>query len=518
MKKVNIKFRNIIVLGLGAFYMSCVAYMTLWDTLSYILFFPLLLMMFFYVLYKFTNQGAISIPCEDSVSFSSKQFYLLVFFIIFAGQLLYWFAFYPGGFNLDAYGQWDQVHGLMKLNNWHPVFTTGCYWLLTRIVDSFAFCIFVQLIAFSLSIAYLLLVLYRLKIPRTLLLFAAVYISINPAIGMNNVCLFKDVPFTITLIWTTVILLRIIVSNGTWLKSPLHLLYLSVNLIVLSLIRHNAVFITIPLIICLFLVYWRFFKEILSTLLIYSLLFIVIEGPLFSALSIEQHSNVAGEAVGIPMAIMTNNFITAPEDTPSEVKNFLLSIASEDDWNKYYELGEWDSCKWEFGGIELFQGESLKKFARLTLLSLKASPETAYQSFRENTRVVWQIFGAAEWDTWVYIEENEYGISYKPNTACLNVVEHIRTISTTPIGSLFSWNVGLPNALLVCLALIVFIRKEYSTLALILPFICYNLLTMLLLCGPSHRYFYFNSVLFLPIILFGLRKKEMNNSQKGNVT
>lgn len=27
--------------------------------------------------------------------------------IIFLGQILYWLAYYPGGFNLDAYGQWD---------------------------------------------------------------------------------------------------------------------------------------------------------------------------------------------------------------------------------------------------------------------------------------------------------------------------------------------------------------------------------------------------------------------------
>ena len=83
-------------------------------------------------------------------------FEITIFVIIMIGQLIYWGAFFPGGFNLDAYGQWDQVHGLMKLNNWHPVFTTLCYWVITRIWDNFAFCIFVQLLIFSVSVTVLL--------------------------------------------------------------------------------------------------------------------------------------------------------------------------------------------------------------------------------------------------------------------------------------------------------------------------------------------------------------------------
>ena len=46
-----------------------------------------------------------------------------------------------------------------------------------------------------------------------------------------------------------------------------------------------------------------------------------------------------------------------------------------------------------------------------------------------------------------------------------------------------------------------YVRKEYQKITIIIPIVAYNLLTMLLLCGPSHRYFYFNSVLILPIVL-----------------
>ncbi len=482
MKKSHHKPSGLIwVRGFAAFYFSIVAYMTLWNTLRHILFFPLLFFTFYYILHKIGESTFSLIPCEENPDISNQSCFLITFLIIFFGQLLYWFAYYPGGFNLDAYGQWDQVHGLMELTNWHPVFTTACYWVLTRICDSFAFCILVQLLLFSLSAAYLIQTLYRLKISKVLLFLSAVYISLCPAISMNNVCLFKDVPFTITLIWATIILINIIQSKGDWIKSSAHMAGLVANLLILSLIRHNGIFITVPLLICLLLIYRQFFRKILSAFLAYVLLFASIEGLLFPALSIEKHSNFTGESVGIPMAMMANSLISDNENTPIEVKEFLLSVADQSDWEKYYELGEWDSCKWEFGGAELFQEESLEKFFELSLLSLQASPETAYQSLRENTRVVWQIVGFADWDTWIYIEDNDYGIQAHPNKICAGIVESILKISMTFIGTIFSWNIGLPNAVMIFLIWFTVLRRDYQNLLLMVPLVCYNLLTMLLL-------------------------------------
>ncbi len=502
--------RVVWVSGIVALYLSIVVYMSIWDTLKYYFNFLILFAVIFYALFKFANwSDSLSLlPCKNSKTVSSIKFYVITFLIIFLGQMLYWFAFYPGGFNLDALGQWDQIHGYMQLNNWHPVFTTGCYWLLTRIYDNFAFCIFAQLLIFSVSVAYLLLSLYRLNISKSLLIAVAIYISLNPAIGMNNVCLFKDVPFTIALVWIITMVIKVIESKGTWLKSVYHLGCFIFNLVAITLIRHNGIFYIIPLLLCIAVLYRHDIKRILSIILTYVIVFMMIQCPLFTALSVEQHSNLTGEVVGIPMAIMANAFIVDYENTPDDVKEFLISIADNAEWNEKYELGEWDSCKWDFGGIDLFQGESIEKFIRLTLSTLISAPEAAYQSIRENTRVVWQILGFAEWDTWVYIEDNEYGISEGPNRLCSKIVDRILDFSMSLSGTFLCWNIGVPNALLMFLILLIVVRREYEKLTYCLPVVFYNLLTMLLLCGPSHRYFYFNSVLILPIALLLLREKE----------
>ena len=427
---------------------------------------------------------------------------LVLFAIIFFGQMLYWVAYYPGGFNLDAYGQWDQAHGLQKLNNWHPVFTTMLYWLITRLRDSFAFCIFIQLLSFSISVSYLLAVLNEVGVDNLPLSVSAVYIALNPAICLNNICLFKDVPFTIAVVWLNVALIRIVVSRGEWLSSPLHAFFFFAMQIAVVLIRHNGVFYVAAVAIVLLVFCREYRRRLLVLACALTVSVATIERPLFMALSIEKHGNPVGEMVGLPMSIMVNNYLSDPDNTPDKVKDLLLSIASEDEWRNHYELGEWDSCKWDFGGGDLFRDVSFTEIVRLSLESIEASPDSAYRSLRENTRVVWQLSGDVEWVTWVYIEDNDYGIAAQPNPTCAAFVDEIVKLSTTPLGSLLFWSIGATNVVFLLLSLACAVKGDMLSFAIALAPIAYNLLTMLLLCGPSHRYFYYSSVLALPVLLF----------------
>ena len=498
-------------IGIVAIYASTVAYFSVWDTLQYVYLLPLLFLGFASILKWFykRSQKVVFLQTRSVMIRESRFVFAIAFSIIFCSQMLFWFAYYPGGFNLDAYGQWDQVHGLMALNNWHPVLTTGLYWIITRVCDSFAFCIFVQLLVFSLSAAYLLFVLSNIGISRIILILASVYIAVCPGIGMNNVCLFKDVPFTIALIWMTVIGIRLIETEGKWLCSIVHSLLFAAVLIIIPLIRHNGIFYSFALLFCALLLFRKEIKQLLAVSAVVIFALLLVEGPVFKALSVEHHGNFVGESVGIPMAIMANAYVTDRENTPKEVQDFLLSIADESAWEEKYELGEWDSCKWDFGGTLLFEGESLSKFVKLTAETIYSLPEAAYESFRENTRVVWQVLGFSEWDTWVYIEPNDYGIVRSENEFCSEIVGSILSVSLSFLGCFFCWNIGVPTMAFLWLSVYSIARKEYGKLLLCVPPVIYNLCTMLFLCGPSHRYFYFNHVLAIPVIVYALYSQAM---------
>ena len=109
-----------------------------WIAIPIILFFAILLYYAFYI-QKIGTRFYI-----EKVYNSPKKLTTTVVIcgaIVLLGQLFYWLAYFPGGFNLDAYGHWDQVHGFAPLNDWHSVVVTGIYWVLTRIKDSIVFCI-----------------------------------------------------------------------------------------------------------------------------------------------------------------------------------------------------------------------------------------------------------------------------------------------------------------------------------------------------------------------------------------
>jgi hypothetical protein len=214
-----------------------------------------------------------------------------------------------------------------------------------------------------------------------------------------------------------------------------------------------------------------------------------------------------GEMVGVPMAAMANALVNDYENTPESVKEFLENIADIDAWNNCYNMGEWDSCKWEFGGIDLLKDESLPKILGLFVETVKKCPEAVYDSFRENTRVVWQIIGYNEWNTWIYIEPNDYGIEVNHNLYCEKVAGWLQKMSNTIVGSAFSWNIGLDIAVFVLILLYMETIGDQKLNSIILAIMAYDFFTMLLLAGPSYRYFYFNGVLLLPIILAAFSEK-----------
>ena len=443
-------------------------------------------------------------------------FVVTVFGICFLCQILFWMAYYPGGFNLDAYGQWDQVHGRIALNNWHPVFTTFLYWLITRVDDSLATCIFVQLLAFSISITILLYTLWINGIKTKWLIIADCCIAINPAIGMNNVCLYKDVPFTIVVILTSVALLKIYYSKGEWLKRLKSILGLTSLFIMVMLIRHNGLFYVFAASGLLFIAYHQYRKRIVVMFVCVLSCVVMIEGPVFRLLNIDQHSNIVGEAAGIPMEIMANSLVKDYENTPDEVKEFLLEIADYNEWVTHHIPGEWDSCKWEFGGISLLEDESLGHIINMAAKTGVSCPEASYEAVKESTRVVWQIVGHSDWNTWVYIEENDYGIKSSPVLFCSKAVNGILSVSNTIPGALLTWNIGTCIALYLLINMIAVKTKRGEILCLTGPILVYDFLTTCLLCGPSHRYFYINTVLLIPFILVCLqRNREVRGCEDG---
>lgn len=440
---------------------------------------------------------------------NASSIFKISFFIVFTGQLLYLAAYYPGGFNLDAYGQWDQIHGFVQWDNWHPILTTMIYWLLTRIIDSVGFCICVQMFFFSLAVASLMKALAEAGISKGIIVVLNVVIALDPSVGMNNVCLVKDVYFTIGVLLLSGVMIKMYVSGGEWINNRKNTLILILISAFIVLVRHNGVIYVFPAFLMMFIHYKDCLKRLMfamiSTIMIVSVFVAVSTG----VMNARKHSNFVGEIVGVPMAAMANAYVNNYDNTPQDVKQYFESIADRESWNKLYVIGEWDSCKWDFGGIELLQGEKISTITSMFFETCRSCPQEVFQSIRENTRIVWQLIGRIDWVPWIYIEiPNDYSIIENSVPAAKILVKQVEKISYHPIAAFFIWNLGVKIIGLLLLGVLSVKYEDWKKHLLLIPVFCYVFGTMLLLSGPTHRYFYFVSVLMGPYLAFMIMGKR----------
>ena len=438
---------------------------------------------------------------------------LWYFIIIFGFSIFWWLAYYPGDFNLDAYGQWDQAHGIAPFSDWHPLTSTLWIKAIIFFYDSMPFYIFIQIILFSTVCSCLLHVLQKYTLSAKGCLVLAFYIGFNPAIGLNTIAVTKDAQFTIIAILYFVCLLKIYYSEGNAIKKYSFIICFSIVSAFLVLLRHNGLLLVLPAYIFLFLLYRPYIRWIMISLICSILIVFLIKMPISQKLHVSPHDNPLGEAVGIPMGIMANAFVHEPDKLPDDVQSFMLSIATEEEWQKHYITGEWDSCKWVFGGIGLLQNESPAKILSLTYKTIITCPQYSYESFRMNTRIVWNpLITDNSWVPETFVSTNDYGISNHPIPFFANIARLIISFSLLPCISCLFWNTGFVLALLFLFICLYRRISDIRLVLLFLPFVCLWLGTMLLLSGPNYRYFYSSAIIGFPLIsIVSFSQKKRSN-------
>ncbi len=445
----------------------------------------------------------------QSKGVKKQNWALLVYFgIVFLLSTFFWLAYYPGGFNLDAYGQWDQAHGSLPYSDWHPIMSTLLIKLVLSVCDSFPFYILVQLFLFSISVALLLATLQGCGIDTRLLVGTALLIGLSPAVGLNSICMTKDVQFTILIVNLTTCFAKAVFSNGKWLERGWHIVILGAISGLAILVRHNGFLFVIPAFVILLLSYSPQSVKTICAALIALVFVLIIKVPVSQRLNVAPHENVVGEAVGIPMAVLANALTSDVDNFPADAHSFMNEIASDEEWIAHYYPGEWDSCKWEFGGTELLRNRSIGEVLRYAWETVLHCPQAAYTSARLNTRIVWNpLYTDPYWIPEDYIEENDVGITEHPVVWLRGAVEFGISLSMLPLISLITWNTGFQIAALMLTYCFRYKVINAKKLLLLVPLLAYDGGTMLLLAGPNQRYFYCNAVLYVPIILFLLLKE-----------
>jgi len=416
-----------------------------------------------FICYRLRNNG---IHIGDKKPICGKT--VIIFFLLcWLPHLCSLIVRFPGLTSPDTESQWKQIQTFI-FNDWHPVAHTLLIWLVTRIVNHYGFVVFVQISVFSIGVAYLIATLESWGILKRWLLISGLFIAINPANIHFMMFLWKDLAFTILLTYTAIMLINIYFSDGVWFNKISNIISFSIVVALASMIRHNGIFFTVPLLILALVFYFKQTKRVLIAVLSVPLVIFLVKVPLYSALNVEYPHNTYIESVGIPMTIMGDVLIKNPNALSPETKAFLYSIATDEQWHSLYKTGDYNTIKFSSPASDVIKTIPVKQFVKMTLHTIKNSRREAFQAFCDVTKIVWEL-------------------DIFPN---------------------LSSNIGGLILALLFAGIFALSKKGSAALLLVVPSLMYNLGTMLLLCGTDTRFFHFNAVITLPLVLVLLSKKE----------
>jgi hypothetical protein len=166
--------------------------------------------------------------------------------------LVWWLGWFPGFLSSDSFDQLGQARRFEYFNA-HPAFHTLIIWMITRIWDNPGPVTLLQLLVMSGLLALAAKALTRLGVPSMLAAATAIFVSLLPAVGATTIALWKDVPYTLAMVWAFIEVLVLARDRNAFWKRPWPLFRLGMALGLMWLLRHNGFLTVVPFLIVLLL-------------------------------------------------------------------------------------------------------------------------------------------------------------------------------------------------------------------------------------------------------------------------
>lgn len=436
--------------------------------------------------------------------------YFLPPFIVF---MVYLLAFYPGLMSMDATRQWGQIVRF-SFGDWHPVFHTFMEYLITRVWFSPAAIAVVQAGMFSFAIAAAMHQFDKMGLNRKLLLILTAIFTFNPVNGIFSITILKDTPFNASVVFLTVLLVKIFYTDGKWIRPIHNKILLIVTLICTAMFRHNGLAPMIATIFILLIVYRKYWKGVLSVAIATGIIIFAIQGPFYQFLKVKPSNDyqpLVLSVIQISAIAHFNGNVSPPE------KAFLSKLTSWEDWtngyNKYTSLGVTKSKSYDWQKFHDNKTEYIKTWISLVF----KNPGIATQAYLARTNMIWQIVSPSDLKLSVgmQVQKNKYKITMKPKLPQVKFVLS-KTAALTAKNQL-NWLFWRPAIYMYFIFLISFLiikRKNFKALTVFVPVLANTAGLALITTSSQPRYFY-ATVLVAPIALLlylYVRKKDKENN------
>lgn len=249
--------------------------------------------------------------------------------------LVWWLGWTPGFVSADSIDQLTQAE-TGQFTNYHPAIHSLLLALLGG-ADDLGRISLLQALALAGLLALLAKRMVELGVPTWLAIGGAWLVSLLPAVGPTVLAIWKDVPFSLGMLWVLSELLLLARLGTRFWTSRWPPVRLGLALAMVWLFRHNGILTVLPLLIALSYAYRQQLRRVGVTWATLAGVVVIVTGPLYGLAGADRTRAKIGELFVPDIAA---SFVHEPGNFSAEETAFVESIASRPLWVNLYDCDE----------------------------------------------------------------------------------------------------------------------------------------------------------------------------------
>lgn len=427
----------------------------------------------------------------------SAFLYALPCVVVWAAYLL---VFFPGFMSMDSLVQWKQMH-TMEFSDTHPVFHTLLNWTITRLWESPAALALAHLFALSLVFGAAMAQLERLGVAAWVRVALTAFVCLLPTNGMMVLNLWKDVPYSISLLWLTVLCLKLFQSDGAWLLERRHQAVLGISLLFVILLRHNGILPAMATLLAIGLVYREHWRRALIIGALCAMAVVTMKGPVYEALQVQPGER--WQALSLPVH-QVGAMVRAGVDLEPGDRELLASVMPLQEWGQSYRPYTVDTLVHHPQFQKQVLNEKSGEFVWLWGRLLIEHPYVAFVDWACLTSLIWSVPQPEDGYTYTTqrdIDPNKMGLQLAHPLAPEreNAVRLMVAWTEEPARVWWMWRPALYLYALCGLAVVAAVRLGRETWLVTAPIFANAAGLLLTLPAQDVRYLY-GALLIAPVI------------------
>ena len=331
---------------------------------------------------------------SEKKKLSGKKVFLIIFITIFLMYLPYALTFFPSGYDCNTGTVIEQAIGERPVTNHYPVlfiFIISLFLNLGKLINGSMYTgyIIYSLLQFFFMvgmISYFIYWWYKRNFSKKVIFALILFFGLFKLYPLYAVTVWKETPFSLLVILLSTQIGDIVLSKGEKLKENKFIALYILNIILISCLRNNGIYIVIATTIFIIFTYKSYKKFIISFITTASII-VIVQGPIFNLLKINSEYV---EKIGIPLQQIAY-VLTYDGNITDEQYSYLESIMSTELVKQNYRPWNVDFIKFNSDIKEDIIKNDKIKFFKTWLELFFQNPEMYIEAYVLHITGFWNV-------------------------------------------------------------------------------------------------------------------------------